>query len=171
MLLKKFSGLLLLALLFTACGQAPPSETDAPANEEQEGKYFGENINMEGAIPYDQLAEKMGDADSIQIKVLGTVNEVCQTKGCWMTLVKNDGTEGEELFVKFKDYGFFVPFDISGRQVVMDGYAYREITSVDELKHYAEDGNESQEVIDAITEPKEEFKFLASGVLLLDEKK
>lgn len=171
MLLKKISGLLLLVLLFTACGQAPPTEAEAPANEEQEGKIFGENINLEGAIPYAQLAEKMGDADSIQIKVQGTVNEVCQKKGCWMTIVKDNGSEGEELFVKFKDYGFFVPFDISGRQIVMDGYAYREVTSVEELKHYAEDGKEPQEVIDAITEPKEEFKFLASGVLLLDEKK
>jgi len=169
MLLKKISYLVFLALIFSACGSTPTVE-EAPVNSKSEGKYFGENTTSDGAIPYQQLAAHMGDADSIQVKVLGTVNEVCQKKGCWMSIVNENDSEAEELFVKFKDYGFFMPMDISGRQVVMDGYAFREITSVDELKHYAEDAKEPQEVIDAITAPKEEFKFMASGVLLLDKK-
>ncbi|MEN0048567.1 MAG: DUF4920 domain-containing protein, partial [Bacteroidota bacterium] len=71
---------------------------------------------------------------------------------------------------KFKDYGFFVPKDISGRQVIMEGYAYREVTPVEELRHYAKDDGMSEEEIAAITEPEEEFKFMASGVILLEEK-
>jgi hypothetical protein len=39
---------------------------------------------------------------------------------------------------------------------------------VEELKHLAEDAGKSKEEIEAITEPKEELKFLATGVLLLD---
>jgi Domain of unknown function (DUF4920) len=70
--------------------------------------------------------------------------------------------------VQFKDYGFFMPKDISGRKVVMQGYAFKALTPVDELKHYAEDEGKLKEEIEAITEPKEEIKFLASGVLLLD---
>ncbi len=84
-----------------------------------------------------------------------------------MTIASGNG--GEEMMVKFKDYGFFVPKDIAGRKVVMEGYAFREVTPVDELRHYAEDEGLSTEEIEAITEPKEELKFLASGVLLLDE--
>jgi hypothetical protein len=72
------------------------------------------------------------------------------------------------MVVQFKDYGFFVPKDIAGRQVVIEGYAYRAVTPIEDLKHYAEDAGKSQEEIDAITEPKEELKFLASGVILLD---
>lgn len=154
-----------VALLFTACGNTP-TEKEAPANSMNEGKYFGENITSEGAIPPSQLVAKLETTDSLQVKVVGTVNEVCQKKGCWMTI---DNAGGEELFVKFKDYGFFMPLDISGRKVVMEGHAYKEVTSVDELKHYAEDAKEPQEVIDAITEPREELKFMASGVLLLNE--
>lgn len=170
MLLKKIALYFVLVVIIAACSSTPTVE-NAPTNTENEGKYFGENITAEGAIPYANLVAKMGDADSLRVKVVGTVDEVCQKKGCWMSIINPENPEGEELFVKFKDYGFFMPLDISGKEVIMDGYAYREVTSVEELKHYAEDAKEPQEVIDAITEPKEEFKFLASGVLLLDEKK
>ena len=50
----------------------------------------------------------------------------------------------------------------------MDGFAFKEVTPVDELRHYAEDEGMSKEEIAAITEPKEELKFMASGVLLLN---
>jgi len=51
----------------------------------------------------------------------------------------------------------------------MEGHAFKETTPVEELRHYAEDAGKPQEEIEAITEPKEEVKFLASGVLLLEE--
>ena len=41
----------------------------------------------------------------------------------------------------------------------------------DRIKKYAEDAGKSKEEIEKITQPKEELKFMASGVLLLDEKK
>jgi hypothetical protein len=40
-------------------------------------------------------------------------------------------------------------------------------TSVDELKHYAEDAKKSKEEIDAITEPKKEIRLTANGVLVV----
>ena len=41
-------------------------------------------------------------------------------------------------------------------------------TSVEELKHYAEDAKKSQDEIDAITEPKTEIRFMASGMVVVD---
>jgi hypothetical protein len=73
------------------------------------------------------------------------------------------------MFVKFKDYGFFMPKDIAGREVIMEGTAYREVVSVDELKHLAKDAGKSEEEIAKITEPKEELQFLAHGVILVPE--
>ena len=84
-----------------------------------------------------------------------------------MNLVPDDGNEAKSIFVKFKDYGFFMPLDLAGEKVVMEGVAYKELTSVDELKHYAEDEGLSQEEIDKITQPKEELKFMANGVIVL----
>lgn len=137
------------------------------AEDEGDGKHFGETITEEGAISFGDMLASMEGVDSMDFKVVGEVNEVCQAKGCWMTIAP--GVEGgEEMVVQFKDYGFFVPKDIAGRQVVIEGYAYRAVTPIEDLKHYAEDAGKSQEEIDAITEPKEELKFLASGVILLD---
>ena len=150
--------------LIFSCGGTTPSGKE---ESKQDGKHFGENVDKKGAITYDELLTKLSKSDSIPAKVVGQVNEVCQAKGCWMTIASEKGGEG--MMVKFKDYGFFVPKDISGRKVVMQGYAFREVTPVDELRHYAEDAGKSKEEIEAITEPKEEFKFLASGVLLLDK--
>lgn len=85
-----------------------------------------------------------------------------------MTVVSAE--EGNpEMMVRFKDYGFFMPMDIEGRTVILDGYAKKDIISVDELRHYAEDANKSAEEIAAITEPEEELGFLAHGVILLDK--
>ena len=125
---------------------------------------FGDPINTDNAIPYAALLTKLPANDSLATKVHGTVAEVCQAKGCWMTIVYPDAPS---MMVKFKDYGFFVPKDISGREVVMEGYAYKSVTSVEELQHYAEDAGKSKEEIAKITTPKEELKFLASGVALL----
>ena len=70
--------------------------------------------------------------------------------------------------VKFYDYGFFVPKDISGKEVIVEGKAFKEVTPFDELRHYAEDAGKSADEIAAITEPKAEWKFEATGVLVLD---
>jgi hypothetical protein len=141
---------------------------EGEATEEGDGKHFGAEISADGAISYAALLDKMQGQESVEgIKVEGLVEAVCQTKGCWMNI---DGGEGkEDLFVQFEDYGFFMPKDIAGRKVVMEGRAYREVTTVDELRHFAEDEGKSAEEIAAITEPLEELKFMATGVVLLDK--
>lgn len=75
---------------------------------------------------------------------------------------------GNEIFVKFKDYGFFMPLDCEGQELVMNGFAVKSVTSVDELRHYAEDEGKSEEEIAAITEPKEEITFMADGVVFVE---
>ncbi len=129
-------------------------------------KNFGETITAADAMTYEKLLSKLEIQDSLSnIKVSGKVDAVCQKKGCWMTIVSDE--EGkEEMFVKFKDYGFFMPLDLAGSEVVMRGNAYREVTSVDELRHYAEDEGKSPEEIEKITEPEVELKFMADGVVI-----
>jgi hypothetical protein len=163
-MLKQLFALVAVTLTIGACQaqqKAIPSTTPAT-----KGQTFGQAVSAEGAITYTQLLKQLQNKDSVAVKVVGTVDAVCQMKGCWMNITE---ANQPEMMVKFKDYGFFVPKDIAGRKVVMQGYAYREVTPVDELRHYAEDAGKSKEEIEKITEPKQELKFLATGVLLLDE--
>ncbi len=136
--------------------------------EHVEGKNFGATISEKGAISYEQLLAKMEAKGGVEdVKVEGKVANVCQSKGCWMTIV-SENADKEVMFVKFKDYGFFMPLDLSGKTVVMHGNAFIETTSVEELRHYAEDEGKSEAEIEAITAPKKEFKFLADGVVIKD---
>lgn len=159
----------MLSFGFVACNKnMATSNATTAANKEMKGQQFGAKIATNGALTYSELLNQLQTKDSLATKVTGTVDAVCQMKGCWMTLQAEKAGQ-PEMMVKFKDYAFFVPKDISGRKVVMQGYAFREVTSVDELRHYAEDAGKSKEEIEKINQPKEELKFLASGVLLVDE--
>jgi len=39
--------------------------------------------------------------------------------------------------VRFKDYGFFMPLDASGKEVIVAGKAFVTEVSVADLKHYS----------------------------------
>jgi hypothetical protein len=72
----------------------------------------------------------------------------------------------QSMMVRFKDYAFFVPKDASGRKTVVEGRAFREVLSVETLRHYAEDAGKSKEEIEAITAPETRLSFEANGVLI-----
>lgn len=132
-----------------------------------DGIHFGESIDETGALTYAELILQLQDKMELKdIKLTGTVSEVCQVKGCWMNIQPDTG-DGMPVFVQFKDYAFAMPKDITGRKVVIYGKAFYEMTSVEDLRHYAEDEGASQAEIDAITEPKTKLKFTASGAKLL----
>ena len=124
---------------------------------------FGEPIDKKGAVSAKKLAQKMDNAESLNIKVKGTITEVCQAKGCWMTI---DLGDDELMRVKFKDYGFFVPKDAAGKTAIFQGVAKNEMVRVDELKHLAKDAGKSEKEIIAIDKPKEELTFVAEGVII-----
>ncbi|MEZ0607141.1 DUF4920 domain-containing protein [Fibrella sp. WM1] len=125
--------------------------------------YHGKKISEKGAVPAAQLASNLGNKSEAKAKVEGTVESVCQMKGCWMKLKT---TDGQTMRVTFKDYGFFVPKDISGKTVVVEGVAKQTTTPVSELRHYAEDAGKSKEEIAKITEPEKAITFVADGVIV-----
>jgi hypothetical protein len=162
--IPKLLLIFVLATSLLACKNTP-SDKGAPEVVSQ----FGEPFDTTGMISYTELLTQMDNTDSLYAKVYGKVEAVCQTKGCWMDILPHDDAPVEkELFVQFKDYGFFMPKDLAGHKVAMEGYAYRETTSVEDLRHYAEDEGLSQEDIDAITEPEVQIKFMASGVKIIN---
>ena len=162
--MKQVSLLFTLSFALLMFGLSETTVAQDKGSDEQ--MYFGEKITPKKAMKFKKLHKKMQKTDGMNdVKVRGTVTSVCQAKGCWMTIAEGD----KEMFVKFKDYGFFMPKYIDGREVIMEGTAYREVVSVDELRHLAKDAGKSKEEIAKITEPKEELQFLAHGVILVPE--
>ena len=85
--------------------------------------------------------------------------EVCQHKGCWMVL-----TEGpRSIRVTFADYAFFVPKDLAGKTVVVEGVLSRKMLSADEAKHYAD---ESPSGATTAPGPREEWSLVATSVVV-----
>jgi hypothetical protein len=169
--LLKISFILLLFLQIgiTGCQQAATGTEDkiqTTGGEEFVGQSFGEGITSSSYADMSEVLGQLKESEEVTTTMKAKVSEVCQAKGCWMTLT--DSKTNEEFMVKFYDYGFFVPKDISGKEVIVEGKAFKEVTPVDELRHYAEDAGKSADEIAAITEPKAEWKFEATGVLVLD---
>ncbi|MEQ1553219.1 MAG: DUF4920 domain-containing protein, partial [Ferruginibacter sp.] len=128
------------------------------------GVKYGAATTANGAIEVNLLEEKLITAETFTGKVKGTVATVCQQKGCWMTLAQ---TDGDGIMIKFKDYKYFMPLNIVGKDVVLQGVAKKTITSIEKLKHYAADAGKSKDEIEKIIEPKIEIEFSASGVLVV----
>lgn len=165
--MKKFLLLLSIPLMFIACKNNSENQEVTADELADEIAYasFGDLISEADASSIDHAAAvftniKLGD--TIPLKFTAKVNEVCQSKGCWMKLDMGF----DEIKVTFKDYGFFMPKNIAGEEVIVEGVAFIKEMSVDEQRHYAEDANKSEEEIAQITEPKKTFSFEARGVLL-----
>ena len=163
--LYKLSLLMILPMMMglSACKAQVEPTTSADGTQ----SFFGEKITSDGAQSLDEVINELQSKEEIETKIKGTVTSVCKKKGCWMNV---QSESGEEIFVKFKDYGFFMPLDCEGQEVVMRGKAFTEVTTVDELRHYAEDEGKSEEEIKKITEPVTELKFMSDGVVLFAEK-
>ncbi len=147
-----------LILVAALAGKAMAQEPTPAAK----GVTYGSGTTDEATIPVSELATAM-KSDQFTGKISGKVTEVCQEKGCWMKLERPNGTP---LMVKFKDYGFFMPKNIVGYEVVLDGEAVVREVSVKQQRHYAQDAGKSKEEIDKIKAPKKETQFIARGVLV-----
>lgn len=158
---------LVAVFLFIACKEAKKEvKVDEKAVIETTYNSFGTKISSEEAITSEALLAQFKTikvGDTIAVKFTSNIKEVCSKKGCWMKLALDDKTE---TMVRFKDYGFFMPLDAKGRDVIVNGKAFIKETSVKELQHYAEDAGKSKEDIAKITAPKTEFAFEADGVLM-----
>lgn len=148
-----------------AAPQAPaaiPADSLAPDGSRS---FHGLRISEAGAAPLAQLTAMIGtEAELPAVKLEGAIDACCQAKGCWMTMKLDNG---QEMRVRFKDYAFFVPKTSAGKTAVIEGRAYRDTTSVEDLRHYAVDGGMSEEeAARTITEPEVAIAFEATGVVI-----
>ncbi|MDA0326933.1 MAG: DUF4920 domain-containing protein [Bacteroidetes bacterium] len=124
---------------------------------------FGHGFETDSILSIAQLSEKaINLGDTLKLTLKGKIKDVCSKKGCWMTLSMPNETD---MMVRFKDYGFFVPLDASG-EVIVNGKAFFSETSIEDLRHYAEDAGASAEDIAAIVSSKVSYNFEADGVLI-----
>ena len=112
------------------------------------------------------LAEAMANVEMYAgktIKVEGEITDVCQEKGCWLVV-----TDGERAMrVKFKDYGFFVPKDASGKKVVLEGTVEKKTISEMQAQHIAKESKGKTDPA-TIKGPQVVIQMTATGVAIQD---
>ena len=134
--------------------------TTYSCNQKTQYINYGDNIN-----PSLVFYEKIDDNYDLT-NISGEIINVCPKKGCWM----NVKVDLDTIFVKFKDYGFFVPkTGIEGKSILMSGKIFSDTISVERLRHYAEDAQLSIEEIENITQPQYKINMIANGVAILED--
>ena len=135
------------------------------SNQTTEIQIFGnQEMTEEGKITTKELLQTLSVQDSAFVKVEAVINSICQKKGCWMYV---DLGDENEMLVRFKDYGFFVPKSgIEGKKILMSGKIFRDTISVERLRHYAEDAKRSEEEIAQIVSPEFKINMIANGVAI-----
>jgi len=165
--MKGFNIIIVIFLTLVSCKQQnSQAKTEEKVATAEEMQIFGEAFNSDNAIKEAEIAqafEDLGETDTLTTAFYGVVTDVCKSKGCWMKVTLGDG---EETMVTFKDYGFFVPKDIVGREVALSGKGFNEKMSVEDQQHFAKDGGASEEEISKITAIKVTRSFIADGVIL-----
>ena len=155
---------LLILSAVGACqiGQAP----DMAATTASSYEVYGEQFSDEGAVPVQAVLAERAAYLGQTVKLEGTVSEVCQMAGCWLTLQTGDGGNVRILVARKEDgsYAFTVPKNISGRRVVVQGTLAEETLLEGTQRHLAEDAG--REVDEASLQPQKELQVTAQGVLI-----
>ena len=128
-------------------------------------QVYGESLTPDDALSVESIAAAPSTYVGSTVKVEGTVRQVCQMKGCWLTLEAEAGPdvrihvprtgEGEYLYT--------VPTDLSGRRVVVEGKLEQSTRSEAEQRHLAEDAGGN---LDGDVQPLLELSMTASSVLV-----
>jgi hypothetical protein len=147
--------LIVLALLasFTAAAGAP--------SQIPPGSDFGAGLTLSERTPLADVVRAPEKFEARPVLVRGRISDVCQRKGCWVVL--RDG--GEQVRVRFHDYGFFLPTDIAGSEAFVEGLVKVEELSQKDARHYASESVAGDP--DSIVGPQREVGFTATGVRIV----
>ncbi len=164
--MERLLVILTIFLVFFSCKKNQNSNQMLGSDVNLKLVSFGDSISINDVLDKKTLLSKyrnLNKTDTLTVKFKSTIKEVCSKKGCWMKLELDSLND---VMVRFKNYSFFMPLNSSGSEVIIEGKAFIKETSVEELKHYAEDAGKSKQAIDSISEPKFTYSIVSNGVLL-----
>ncbi len=131
-------GILLVLLAGPVAGNAESTviRLSEPVAKEPDAEIFG--ALMDESLPLKRMRDLVAAPAAWlgrPVRIEARVSQVCQKKGCFLIAKDGDTT----LRVSFIDYGFFVPTDISGRTVTLEGELVAVDRSAAEAEHLSSD--------------------------------
>lgn len=110
-------------------GVAAPSESTG---------HFGAAFAIADAQPLSTVLAS-ATVPTEAVKVSGTVEAVCQKKGCWMVI--KDGDKQARVLVK--DHAFAIPMDGKGKAATVEGTLEAKELSEANVAHLKQDGDDT----------------------------
>ena len=111
---------------------------------------------LDEAVPLVALVDVGAGNVGQTVRVEARVSQVCRKKGCFFVAADGDVT----VRVSFKDYGFFVPTDVSGKRVMFVGEVIEKELTPEQAEHFAEDMGEAS----AAVAPGKTYEIVATAV-------
>ena len=148
---------LLLGIFSAVCwGDAKVVRLSEPVQSTSEYEIYGAPMKSEAIEQtLDSLLNNPEANLNREIKVTTRVAKVCQKKGCFF--IAQQGPYSAR--VSFKDYGFFVPSNISGRTVTLVGELLERKLSPEQAAHFNADAGTTNNI-----KPGLQYEIVANSV-------
>ncbi|MCB9732872.1 MAG: DUF4920 domain-containing protein [Deltaproteobacteria bacterium] len=133
----------------------------APADGVVEGGklHLGAPFALTEAKSLSAVLTASPDGTTEAVQFTGTIDKVCQAKGCWM--VVKDGDKTARIIMK--DHAFSVPKDSMGKATTVEGTLTVKTFTEAQVKHLAQDGGEDP---NAVQGEQKEYVVTASAVAI-----
>ena len=153
-MIKRVSALVTASMLIAGAYAGEVVRLSEPVATTDTTETFGSVLDE--SVRLIELEEVGADNLGETVRVEARVSQVCQKKGCFFIAVEGNTT----VRVSFKNYGFFVPTDVSGKRVTFVGEVIEKEVTKEEAEHFAEDmGNASASVA-----PGKTYEIVATAV-------
>lgn len=150
-----------IVLLFILCTSAALSaqtiSLSEPVAKDASSETYGQVLNTAlKEVSISDLATDSARYINKPFQLKTRIAKVCQKKGCFFIAQQN-----EHVFrVSFKDYGFFIPTDSSGKTVLLNGELIQKEISEEQAAHFSADlQTRSGEIKHGVV-----YEIVASGV-------
>lgn len=134
----------IFAAFFSSVIAAQAIRLSEPVAKDANSETFGTVIDQ--SLKSATMASLVTASEShlgAPFKLTTQISKVCQKKGCFFIAQQDDHV----LRVSFKDYGFFIPTDSSGKTVTLTGELVKKTLSPEQAAHYRADLNEQSDSI------------------------
>jgi hypothetical protein len=99
-----------------------------------DARVFGKPL---AGLPAARLADVLANPQNgKRVRLEGTIEKVCQNKGCWITLRQGE----QRVHVTFEGYSFFLPKDSAAKAVVLEGKVVAKEPDPAEVAHLKSEG-------------------------------
>ena len=147
--------------------KAQKSEAPAPATkpETQQAQDFGAAFTIKEITPAKSFFAAPDSYVGKQVRVEGTVTDVCQKMGCWMVISDGQST----LRVTTKDHKFFVAKDGAGSKCHIEGEVIARAKDPERIAHFESESSEGAKIPEKEAKGDTVYEIVASSIRFIKE--